>query len=532
MSTAVRAPILRTDGWSWSFIALGLILLYAPTFYDLATTMWSTERQAHGPIVLCLALWFFWFKLNQVLQAGSVHPARPAPIAARLALGLGLVLYSIGRSQGVVLFEVGSLIPVLVGVSLMALGSTITKSLWFAFFFLLFVVPLPASIVDAVTQPMKLAVSVGAEHLLLALDLPVARSGVILLVGPYQLLVADACAGLNSLFTLEALGLLYMNVNRQTSVMRNALLAALIVPISYTSNVIRVLTLALITYYFGDEAGQGFLHGFSGIVLFLTALLLIVSIDALLRRLFASRRVQPEPRSRRSLTLGAPSRRHSAWLAAAMALTVIVTLLLTPRTVFEGTAPDLAKGVPEAFGVWHMLPQVASLTSVSDGTEGDQPLYDQTLMRSYRNDTTGDVVMLAVAWGRQQRQDVKVHRPDVCYPAQGFKITATPKDSHLQLPQMPGPITVRELVTQRDTQKETVLYWIRVGSTYGGDGLRTRLYLLREGLQGRVPDGILVRASLRSGPGASPHDDLPMLEQFLRDLMAATPAATRAVLAH
>lgn len=284
MTTAVRPHAPSLDWLPWGVLAFGLALLYGPTAYVLATTLWSTDRQAHGPIVLAMGAWFFWFKTRQMRQDGVVP--NPQPLAGAVLLFFGLLLYVVGRSQGLPLLDVGSLIPVLLGVALLCVGSAYVKRLWFAFFFLLFAIPLPASFVDAVTQPMKLAVSVGAEWLLHVLDYPVARSGVILQLGPYQLLVADACAGLNSLFTLESLGLLYMNVNRHTSVARNALLAALIVPISYTSNVVRVLVLALITYHFGDEAGQGFLHGFSGMVLFLTALLLIVSIDALLRRLF------------------------------------------------------------------------------------------------------------------------------------------------------------------------------------------------------------------------------------------------------
>lgn len=284
MTTAMRLHAPSLDHWlPWGVLASGLALLYGPSFYDLATGLWTTDRQAHGPIVLALACWFFWFKTRQ-LRGGIV--LKPSRAGGSFALALGMAMFVVGRSQGVLLLEIGSLLPVLLGVALLCFGAGLVKPLWFAFFFLLFVIPLPASLVDAVTQPMKLAVSVGAANLLAALDYPVARSGVILQVGPYQLLVADACAGLNSLFTLEALGLLYMNVNRQTSVARNAILATLIVPISYTSNVVRVLALALITYHFGDEAGQGFLHGFSGMVLFLTALLLIVSIDALLRRLF------------------------------------------------------------------------------------------------------------------------------------------------------------------------------------------------------------------------------------------------------
>jgi exosortase B len=150
-------------------------------------------------------------------------------------------------------------------------------------------VPLPGVAVDTLTQPMKLAVSTVAEFILWNVGYPVARTGVILQVGPYQLLVADACAGLNTLLTLEALGLLYLNLVRHESAARNITLAILIVPISFAANVIRVITLTLITYHFGDEAGQGFLHGFAGMVLFMAALMLIIAADTATRAFVRTR---------------------------------------------------------------------------------------------------------------------------------------------------------------------------------------------------------------------------------------------------
>jgi exosortase len=135
-------------------------------------------------------------------------------------------------------------------------------------------------------MPLKSAVSVVAESVLYHVGYPIGRSGVTLTIGPYQLLVADACSGLNSLFTLEALGILYMNIMNYQSKVRNTLLAIFIVPISFVSNVARVIVLVLITYYFGDEAGQGFAHGFAGIVLFSIALVLTYGLDRLLAARF------------------------------------------------------------------------------------------------------------------------------------------------------------------------------------------------------------------------------------------------------
>ena len=125
-----------------------------------------------------------------------------------------------------------------------------------------------------------------ASNLLHQVGYPVGRSGVVLTVGPYQLLVADACAGLNSMFTLEALGLLYMHLMRYTNVVRNTLLAILIIPISFIANILRVMILVLVTYHFGDEAGQGFVHAFAGMVLFMAGLVLMLATDKLLRTFF------------------------------------------------------------------------------------------------------------------------------------------------------------------------------------------------------------------------------------------------------
>jgi exosortase B len=200
-------------------------------------------------------------------------------------VGAGLVLYALGRSQDILWFEVGSVVWLLAGLLLVLRGGAALRVQWFPLFFMLFMVPLPAAVVDTVTMPMKMAVSYAAEHVLFWAGYPVGRSGIILQMGQYKLLVADACAGLHTLLTLEALGLLYLNLVRHDSVLRNVGLALLIVPISFTANVIRVMSLSLITYYFGDAAGQGFLHGFAGLVLFLSALGLIIAADSLLQAL-------------------------------------------------------------------------------------------------------------------------------------------------------------------------------------------------------------------------------------------------------
>ena len=278
MNTATSSLATRPAIAEWFPIFIGLIALYVPTWIDLSRTIWATEAQAHGPIILGVALWFFW-KLRIGIHEMSASPARTGwPLFV-----FGLLLYAIGRSQDILIFEVGSQIVVIASLLLLLRGWGALRTAWFPLFFLLFMIPLPGAFVDALTLPMKMAVSYVAEHVLFWIGYPISRTGVILQIGQYKLLVADACAGLQTLFTLEALGLLYLNIVRHDSLFRNITLATLIIPISFTANVIRVMVLTLITYHFGDEAGQGFLHGFAGMVLFITALLIIMGVDSLLQ---------------------------------------------------------------------------------------------------------------------------------------------------------------------------------------------------------------------------------------------------------
>jgi len=263
----------------WLPVLLGMLVLYVPTFYRLFTGLWATEEQAHGPIILLLALWLMYRQWPAMLERADGQPSASGwPV-----LGIGLLAYILGRSQGIIAFEIASFILLLAAVLMLKCGHGALRVQWFAFFFMAFMVPLPGPLVGMLTMPMKMAVSWATEHLLYAAGYPIARSGVILQVGQYQLLVADACAGLQTLLTLEALGLFYLNVVRHSSAFRNVALALLIIPISFTANVIRVITLSLVTYYLGDAAGQGFLHGFAGMVLFITALLLIIGVDAFLQ---------------------------------------------------------------------------------------------------------------------------------------------------------------------------------------------------------------------------------------------------------
>jgi len=291
---AQREPLLPAglDLPAFLIVLAGMALLYGPNFAELARTVWATDEQGHGPIILAVSAWLLYQRRHLIAAA----PGQPRPAIGWPLLGFAMLLFAFGASQQIIMFATGSLILVLSALLLIFRGPAALKAAAFPIFFLLFMVPLPEALVAAVTAPLKSVVSAVASWLLYELGYPVGRSGVIMTVGPYQLLVADACAGLNSMFTLEALGLLYMNLMGYTSLKRNVALAILLIPIAFAANIVRVMILVLVTFHFGDEAGQGFVHSFAGMVLFMVALVLMLITDKLLGLFIpAQRSVRAQP---------------------------------------------------------------------------------------------------------------------------------------------------------------------------------------------------------------------------------------------
>lgn len=258
-------------------LIVGLVVLFVPTYVHLHHEVWDNDVHGHGPLVLAVSIWLLWHDRHEIF-AGRAEPAWGWGFAFLL---IGLLIHMFGHSQSINMLTTLAQ-PVVFGACLLlAHGRAALRRAWFPLFFMLFMIPFPEVVVQTITQPLKHAVSVVVEWLLHAAGYPIGRAGVTLSIGPYQLLVADACSGMNSLLTLESLGLLYMRLMNYRSRARNLFLALAIIPTSFVANVTRVVILVLVTYYFGDEAGQGFVHSFSGVVLFGISLICILGLDQL-----------------------------------------------------------------------------------------------------------------------------------------------------------------------------------------------------------------------------------------------------------
>lgn len=285
--------------WLWALA--GFAAMYLPVYWWAANGIWQSDEQGHGALILLVLLWLFWGVRTKVLAL----PDLPSPAWGWPTFALGLLVYFVGRVFNISILEFGSQPFVVAAILLLVKGPAAIRLAWFPLLYFVFMVPLPGIVVDAVTQPLKQWISVIVVEVLYDVGYPISRNGVIISIGKYQMLVADACSGLHSMYSLSALGTLFMYIMARPSRTHNAIMLASILPIAFVANIIRVIVLVLITYHLGDEAGQGFLHGTAGMVLMLVALAFFFALDAVLERVLP-KRVQRRPEAKADLAAPAP----------------------------------------------------------------------------------------------------------------------------------------------------------------------------------------------------------------------------------
>lgn len=262
---------------SWLLI-LALGVLAAPTMATLGQQVWSKEAGAHGPIVLVTGVWLLWRKLPELRE----RAAAGSNWLTLLMMAIALPLYVFGRAFDYISLEVAGVYGVGIAILHAQFGVKALLRNWFPLFYLAFLIPPPGWLMDSITAPLKLFVSYITTNGLQLFGIPVFREGVTLMIGPYQLLVEDACSGMNSMTGLVAISLFYIYLLRNASWRYSLFLACLVIPIAVIANIIRVATLVLLTYFFGDAVAQGFLHMAAGLLLFTSALLLVFLIDHLM----------------------------------------------------------------------------------------------------------------------------------------------------------------------------------------------------------------------------------------------------------
>ena len=259
-------------------LAASFFVAYLPTYLRLAGSAWRTEQEGHGPLIMLAAAWLAWQQRDRIRGV----ELRPAPIAGWIILILSLLVMAVARSQDIPMVEVATQIPVLLGCILLVGGWPLARILAFPLAFLVFSVPPPGWLLDAFTVPLKVWISDIVSNFLYNLGYPVAQNGAMIMIGSYELMVKDACSGMNSIFALSAIGVFYVHEFVRRHPIRKLILILSIVPITVLANIFRVIALVLGAYYVGIDTIEGLFHDLTGIALFVFALALFFFLDRVL----------------------------------------------------------------------------------------------------------------------------------------------------------------------------------------------------------------------------------------------------------
>lgn len=196
-------------------------------------------------------------------------------------------------------------------------------------------------------------------------------------------------------------------------------------------------------------------------------------------------------------------RRRAFVVLGAMAATAGLANLAKPTRHLADRLgrPDLESLFPKEFGEWRLDTDMPVILPAPDVQAKLSAIYNQVLSRTYVN-LSGQRIMLSVAYGGDQSDGTRAHRPEVCYPVQGFEITFSRRTT-LQLGGTSLP--VRILMSRMGARHEPITYWLVVGGEAVTSGSEQKLVELRYGLHGEIPDGMLVRVSSIDADMASGH---------------------------
>lgn len=269
----------RRDWIALAALVLAGAALYASVVPSMVRDWAQDENYSHGFLIPVIAGYVLWTRRAELASAARQGRWSWAGLAVCLA---GLALYVVGRAGAEFFLQRSSLVVLLLGTVLWVWGWPLLRLTGGPLIFLMFMVPLPYLVYDAVAFPLKLLAARVATDSLYYLGVPVFREGNVIHLASQTLEVADACSGIRSLMSLLALGVVYAYFTESTAWKRWVLVLSTI-PIAIVANAFRVTGTGILTHYVSPKAAEGFFHTFSGWLVFVVAFVLLFGVGTALK---------------------------------------------------------------------------------------------------------------------------------------------------------------------------------------------------------------------------------------------------------
>ncbi len=286
-------PPRSSHTWIILILLLGcLVAVFWPILPELWTIWWEDSNNSHGLLVPIIAVYLAWIKRDRLRGL----PIRPSGWGLALWM-FSLLLYLFGLKVHLALPARVALVLSVAGAVWWNFGTAVARYLWFPLAFLGFMIPIPDTLTGIIGFPLQLFASDVSARLITLMGIPVLREGTMLYFANASLEVAEACSGIRSMVSYLTLGTLFAHLAcDETGRIQKAILLLSTIPLALMVNIVRVSGTGILAAYFGSKVARGFLHEFSGFLVFGLGFLILWGEGALLRRMNGKSRLSaPEP---------------------------------------------------------------------------------------------------------------------------------------------------------------------------------------------------------------------------------------------
>jgi exosortase D (VPLPA-CTERM-specific) len=483
--------------WQPLLLAATLLFLYAPALKLLAQTWWTDENYSHGLLIPFLIGFLLWFEKDEL---GKLEK-RPAFPAGGITVLAAMLLLLVGILGAELFTQRFSLLLMLAGITIYFFGWQILKKLVVPFVLLALAIPIPTILFNKIAFPLQLLATDLAVWGIRLFGIPAAKFGNVIELLPrgasqsIWLEVVEACSGIRSLMTLVTLALVYAYFTsrrrnfaslKSFDLWRAAILMFAALPIAVLTNGVRVSATGILAYYYGGETAQGFLHGASGWLVYVAALLLLLFVGKILD---LSRR-QGEI-SKTDFHSFSPFFLFSSSFKFWLLLLVLLTggALIHWREAAGEIRPDrkLLKDFPAKIGDWRQNGADQRFETEVETVLGS----DDYLMRDYFVPASGKGANLYIGYYETQRTGATYHSPRNCLPGSGWTMTES-EPVEISLPDG-QKFVANNYVIENNRSKALMIYWYQGRGRFVANEYKDKFFTVLDSISRRRSDGAMIR---------------------------------------
>ena len=496
-----------------------LFSIYYSSLTWLVVKDWARDAYSYAYLIPFVVLYLIWDKRGDLISLPSAPSWK-----GFIPITFGLILFWLGELGGEYLTLYLSLWFVLVGLCLLHLGWQKLKTIAFAFFFALTMFPFPNFIYTKLTLKLRLISSQLGVAMINLYGMPVHQEGNIIDLGFTQLQVVEACSGLHSLISLVVLSLLLVYFFK-AQFWKRAIVLISSVPLAIFTNSMRITITAILYDVWGAKIAEGFFHGFSGLLIFMFCIPILLVEMWLLDKLPPSRSgrlsesVRYDPPSSQGDGVWKDQKKLS--LKGMLQANFIVAIILLGTTLTISQSVEFREMIPIKEPLNRFPLEVGEWSGARQGM--DQMFIDALDLSDYAvidyRNSSEKSVNLYVAYYQSQRKGESIHSPATCLPGSGWDFK---QSSPVIIPLSASDgysMEVNRAFMQKAEKKQLVYYWFLQRGRVLTNAYQMKLFTFWDSLTKQRTDGALVRLITSVYENESMKEAEERLKSFMQEIM-------------